>query len=78
MTCNVFSGTLNPTQSFCAYLIYNHISLEISGSHSISIGDSYIVHYGNSMVSCTGNKKIRHFLTTINVRKNCLAEYFSL
>jgi len=49
--------------------------LEISGSHSIFIGDSYILHYGtgNKIVSRTGNKKIRHFLTTINVQKNPLA-----
>jgi len=48
--------------------------LEISGSHSIFIGDSYILHHGNDIVSCTGNKKLRHFLTTINVRKNPVAK----
>jgi len=35
-------------------------------------GDSYILHYGNDIVSRTGNKEIRHFLTTINKRKNPL------
>jgi len=47
--------------------------LVISGSHSIFIGVSYILHHGNEIVSRTGNKVIRHFLTTINVRKNPLA-----
>jgi len=58
----------------CAYLIYNHILLEISGSHSNFIGVIYILHYGNEIVSRTGNKEIRHFLTTTNVRKNPLAQ----
>jgi len=38
--------------------------LEISGSHSNIISDSYIIHYGNELVSRTGNKEIRHFVTT--------------
>jgi len=29
--------------------------LEISGSRSIFIGDSYILHYGTNIVSRTGN-----------------------
>ena len=48
----------------CVYLIYNNILLEISGSHSNIISDSYIFHYGNELVSRTGNKEIRHFVTT--------------
>jgi len=48
----------------CAYLIYNNILLEISGSHSNINSDSYIFHYGNEFVSHTGNKEIRHFVTT--------------
>jgi len=47
----------------CAYLIYNNILLEISGSHLNIISDSYIFHYGNELVSHTGNKEIRHFVT---------------
>jgi len=46
------------------YLIYNNILLEISGSHSNIISDSYIFHYGNELVSRTGNNEIRHFVTT--------------
>ena len=42
----------------------NYILLEISGSHSNIISDSYIFHYGNELVSRTGNKEIRHFVTT--------------
>jgi len=38
--------------------------LEISGSHSNIISDSYVFHYGNELVSHTGNKEIRHFVTT--------------
>jgi len=38
--------------------------LEISGSHSNIISDSYIFYYGNELVSHTGNKEIRHFVTT--------------
>ena len=38
--------------------------LEISGSHSNIISDSYVFHYGNELVSRTGNKEIRHFVTT--------------
>jgi len=59
----------------CAYLIYNHILLEISGSHSNFIGVSYMFHYGNELVSRTGNKEIRHFLTMINVQKNPFANF---
>jgi len=44
--------------------------LEISGSHSNIISDSYVFHYGNELVSCTGNKGIRHFVTT-----NCDQKY---
>jgi len=43
--------------------------LEISGSHSNIISDSYIFHYGNELVSRTGNKEIRHFVTTNFDRK---------
>ena len=42
----------------------NYILLEISGSHSNIISDSYVFHYGNKLVSRTGNKEIRHFITT--------------
>jgi len=38
--------------------------LEISGSHSTIISDSYVFHYGNELVSRIGNKEIRHFFTT--------------
>jgi len=38
--------------------------LEISGSYSNIISDSYVFHYGNELVSRTGNKEIRHFVTT--------------
>jgi len=40
--------------------------LEISGSHSNIISDSYIFHYGNELVSrtVTVNKEIRHFVAT--------------
>ena len=38
--------------------------LEISGSHSNFISDNYVFHYGNELVSRTGNKEIRHFVTT--------------
>ena len=41
----------------------NYILLEISGSHSNIIRDSYVFHYGNELVSRTGNKEIRHFVT---------------
>jgi len=44
--------------------------LEISGSHSNIISDSYVFHYGNELVSRTGNKEIRHFVTT-----NCDQRY---
>jgi len=36
--------------------------LEISGSHSNIISDSYIFHCGSELVSRTGNKEIRHFV----------------
>ena len=36
-----------------------YILLEISGSHSNIISDSYVFHYGNELVSRTGNKGIR-------------------
>jgi len=49
---------------FCVYLIYNYILLEISGSHSNIISDSYVFHYGNELVSPTRYKEIRHFVTT--------------
>ena len=42
----------------------NYILLEISGSHSDIISDSYVFHYGNELASRTGNKEIRHFVTT--------------
>ena len=42
----------------------NYILLEISGSHSNIVSDSYVFHYGNELVSRTGNKGIRHFVTT--------------
>ena len=42
----------------------NYILLEISGSHLNIISDSYVFHYGNELVSRTGNKEIRHFVTT--------------
>ena len=42
----------------------NYILLEISGSHSNIISDSYVFHYGNELVSRTGNKEICHFITT--------------
>ena len=42
----------------------NYILLEISGSLSNIISDSYVFHYGNELVSRTGNKEIRHFVTT--------------
>ena len=42
----------------------NYILLEISGSYSNIISDSYVFHYGNELVSRTGNKGIRHFVTT--------------
>jgi len=32
-------------------------------------------HYGNELVSRTGNKEIRHFLTMINVQKNPFANF---
>ena len=48
----------------CVYLIYNYILLEISGSHSNFISDNYVFHYGNELVCRTGNKEIRHFVTT--------------
>ena len=42
----------------------NYILLEISGSHSNIISDSYVFHYGNELVSRTGNKEVRYFVTT--------------
>ena len=42
----------------------NYILLEISGSHSNIISDSYVFHYDNELASRTGNKEIRHFVTT--------------
>ena len=51
-------------KSATVYLIYNYILLEISGSHSNIISDSYVFHDGNELVSRTGNKEIRHFVTT--------------
>ena len=42
----------------------NYILLEISGSLSNIISDSYVFHDGNELVSRTGNKEIRHFVTT--------------
>ena len=41
----------------------NYILLEISGSHSNIISDSYVFHYGNELISRTGNKEICHFVT---------------
>ena len=46
------------------YININYLLLEISGSHSDIISDSYIFHYGNELASRTGNKEIRHFVTT--------------
>ena len=40
----------------------NYILLEISGSHSNIISDSYVFHYGNELVSRIGNKEIRPFI----------------
>jgi len=37
--------------------------LEISGSHSNIISDSYVFHYGNELVSRTGSRGVRHFVT---------------
>ena len=48
--------------------------LEISGSHSNIISDSYVFHYGNELVSRTGNKEIRHFITTNYDQKYPFAE----
>jgi len=62
----------------CVYLIYNNILLEISGSHSNIISDSYIIHYGNELVSSTGNKEIHHFVTTNYDQKYPFAEGVSL
>ena len=42
----------------------NYILLKIFGSHSNIISDSYVFHYGNELVFRTGNKGIRHFVTT--------------
>jgi len=38
--------------------------LEISGSHSNIISDSYVFHYGNELVSRTESEESRHFVTT--------------
>jgi len=38
--------------------------LEISGSLSNIISDSYVFHDGSELVSRTGNKEIRHSVTT--------------
>jgi len=46
----------------------NYILLEISGSHSNIISDSYVFHYGNELVSHTGNKEIRHFVQQIIIK----------
>jgi len=51
--------------------------LEISGSHSNIISDSYVFHYGNELVSRTGNKEIRHFVTTNFDQKYPLCIRFS-
>ena len=56
-------------------LIYNYILLEISGSHSNIFSDSYVFHYGNELVSRTGNKEIRHFVTTNFDQKYPFAVY---
>jgi len=50
---------------------------EISGSHSDIISDSYIFHYGNEPVSRTGNKEIRHFVTTNYDQKYPFASVWS-
>ena len=52
----------------------NYILLEISGSHSNIFIDSYVFHYGNELVSRTGNKGIRHFVTTNYDQKYPFAE----
>jgi len=56
----------------------NYILLEISGSHPNIISDSYIFHYGNELVSRTGNKEIRHFVTTNFDRKYPFAQSDSI
>jgi len=56
----------------------NYILLEISGSHSNIISDSYVFHYGNELVSCTGNKEIRHFVTTNYNQKYPFAHIYHL
>jgi len=48
--------------------------LEISGSPSNIISDSYVFHYGNKLVARTGNKEIRHFVTTNFDQKYPFAE----
>ena len=62
-------------KSATVYLIYNYILLEISGSHSNIISDSYVFHYGNELVSHTGNKEIRHFVKTNYDQKYPFAAY---
>jgi len=57
----------------CIFSI-NYILLEISGYHSNIISDSYVFHYGNELVSRTGNKEIRHFVTTNFVQKYPFAQ----
>jgi len=42
----------------------NHILLEISRFNSNSISDCHVTHYGNNLDSRTGNRKLRHFVTT--------------
>ena len=52
--------------------------LEISGSHSNIISDSYVFRYDNELVSYTGNKEIRHFVTTNYDQKYPFAKYFTV
>ena len=56
----------------CVYLIYNNILLEISGSHSNIISDSYIFHYGNELVSRTGKRKFVTSLQRITIKSTPL------
>jgi len=46
--------------------------LEISGSHSNIISDSYVFHYSNELVSLTGNREFVTSLQRITIKSTPL------
>jgi len=51
--------------------------LEISGSHSNIISDSYVFHYGNELVSALGIRKFVTSLQRIMIKSTPLHRVFN-